>query len=168
MVLDLLRDPDHDGQIRHLYRHNHEAMIWIATWVVLCYKNGEYVGNSHDERLALWCTGNYEDCAVEKRAFLGTSCKQKPQEEWKKEWFIIQSLLAQLSQRMIDRNTAESQRRNTAMALGIPYQKPVEKDDPDEVLSAQWVVLEDLAAKYPNYVEYVLRYKPDFLVEESA
>ncbi|KAI0075251.1 hypothetical protein K474DRAFT_1709148 [Panus rudis PR-1116 ss-1] len=168
VALDLLEDPDHDYQIRHLFRHNHEATIWIATWVVLCYKDGEYVGNSHNERLALWCTGNYGDCAVRKRAFLWDLSEQKPQEEWEKEWFIVESLLEQLYQRMNDRNTAKLQRRKTAKKLGIPYQKLVEKDDPNEVLRAQWVVLEDLAAEYPDFVEYVLRYKPDFLVEESA
>ncbi|KAI0076861.1 hypothetical protein K474DRAFT_1675272 [Panus rudis PR-1116 ss-1] len=165
MALDLLENSQ--GQIRHLYRHDHEATIWIATWVVLCYKNGEYVGNSHNERLALWRTGSYADCAVEKFAFLRKLWKQKPQEEWKKEWFIVESLLEQLYQRMNDRNTAESQRRKTARRLGIPYQKLVEKDDPNEVLRAQWVVLEDLAAEDPD-VGYVLRYKPDFSVKESA
>ncbi|KAI0075250.1 hypothetical protein K474DRAFT_1557786, partial [Panus rudis PR-1116 ss-1] len=30
MALELLENSE--GQIRHLYRHDHEATIWIATW----------------------------------------------------------------------------------------------------------------------------------------
>ncbi|KAI0070462.1 hypothetical protein K474DRAFT_1670066, partial [Panus rudis PR-1116 ss-1] len=50
MALDLLLN--RQGQIQHLYRHAHEATIWIATWVFLCYANGRYVGNTHDPDLA--------------------------------------------------------------------------------------------------------------------
>ncbi|KAI0077315.1 hypothetical protein K474DRAFT_1661952 [Panus rudis PR-1116 ss-1] len=142
------------GQIQHLYRHDHEATLWIATWVFLCYANGKYVGNTHDP------------CRRLKWDFLGTLARQKPQKEWKAEWVIIAALLRDLrlahilhdEERMIQQENVHEEQ---------PYQPTMESDDPDHVLRQQWATIERVAAKNPE-LGYVLRYKPDFEVERSS
>ncbi|KAI0070451.1 hypothetical protein K474DRAFT_1631793 [Panus rudis PR-1116 ss-1] len=167
MALDLL--VNRQGQIQHLYRHDHEATIWIATWVFLCYANGKYVGNLSNPQLAHWQTGSYQDCANLKSGFLTNHLlTAKPQEEWEEEWDIISELLADLNVRLANRNqalTRQRSRKGSAKLVGGPM--IVEADDPDNVLRQQWAIIEGVAAENPELV-YVLRYKPDFEVEGTS
>lgn len=156
MALDLLQYGE--GQIRHLYRHDHEATIWIVTWVFLCYKNGKYVGNSHNPRLGRWRTGNYIDCSEAKKAFLLTLAQQEAQEEWKFDWKFVLSLLRDLRNGVLSRDDQREQ----------PHQPVTEEDDPDGVLRAQWATIERTVTAFPEDLGYVLRYKPDFSLKKSA
>ncbi|KAI0070460.1 hypothetical protein K474DRAFT_794887 [Panus rudis PR-1116 ss-1] len=159
MALDLLKHQH--GQIRHLYRHDHEAMIWIATWVILCYANGKYVGNTQDPDLALWRTGSYKECRRLKSDFLLNNLfTQKPQEEWKAEWVIIAALLhdLRLAHILHDRERRKQQKN---MHEEQPYQPTMESNDPDSVLRAQWATIERVVGKRPQALGYVLCYKPD-------
>ncbi|KAI0713709.1 hypothetical protein C8Q76DRAFT_468586 [Earliella scabrosa] len=67
IAIDLLRVDGIGGKVAHLYRHDHESLTWILTWVCYCYTDGSYEpGNP----LSLWRT-DYQTCIVQKMAFLG-------------------------------------------------------------------------------------------------
>ncbi|KAI0070461.1 hypothetical protein K474DRAFT_1670064 [Panus rudis PR-1116 ss-1] len=165
MALDLL--VNRQAQIHPLYRHDHEATLWIATWVFLCYANGKYVGNPSNPHLAHWQTGSYQDCANLKGGFLMNHLStQKPQEEWKWEWDIIAALLDDLRVGHI-LHDRERRKQQENVHEEQPYQPTMESDDPDNVLRQQWAIIEGVAAEDPE-LGYVLGYKPDFEVEGTS
>ncbi|KAL1943780.1 hypothetical protein VTO73DRAFT_4225 [Trametes versicolor] len=69
MAVDLLCEEACRGEVRHLYRHDLEAFLWIFVWVLCCYKDGKEI-SPLPKTYRLWTLGDTTMCRVSKRDLL--------------------------------------------------------------------------------------------------
>ncbi len=65
MAVDLLCEEACRGEVRHLYRHDLEAFLWIFVWVLCCYNNANEVSPLPDT-YRLWNMGDTVACQSSK------------------------------------------------------------------------------------------------------
>ncbi|OJT07299.1 hypothetical protein TRAPUB_1835 [Trametes pubescens] len=65
MAVDLLCEEACRGEVRHLYRHDLEAFLWIFVWVLCCYNNANEVSPLPDT-YRLWNSGDTVACQSSK------------------------------------------------------------------------------------------------------
>ncbi|KAL1738644.1 hypothetical protein HDZ31DRAFT_69779 [Schizophyllum fasciatum] len=74
MAIDLLSEEALSGQVKHLYRHDLEAMFYILVWVLCCYKDGcrlHPLPSKFDE----WTQSTMAHCYYLKNSLLGDGWK---------------------------------------------------------------------------------------------
>lgn len=121
-ALELLTDEYWNGEIKHLYRHDLEAFIWILPWVFLQYEGRKL---SKKPVFECWSSSDYIAVGAFKMRYLYASRhNDKPMECWKEEWQFARRLLAWLRR-------TETARVESADSVDPFIQQPV-KDAPVE------------------------------------
>ncbi|KIK34035.1 hypothetical protein CY34DRAFT_664792 [Suillus luteus UH-Slu-Lm8-n1] len=104
MALDLLTEEAIEGQVKHLYQHDAESLIWVLTWVCICYEDGVYIGKGtkiHD-----WLRVDAPRCHEKKSSFLGHGRKViQPSSPHEVIWEVAESCLEAIAQHYVPRKT---------------------------------------------------------------
>ncbi|TRM57761.1 hypothetical protein BD626DRAFT_464553 [Schizophyllum amplum] len=108
MAIDLLSPEAMRGEVRHLYRHNLEAMIWVFVWIMCCYNAGR--SRPVPEEVAEWTKQDPKAARGGKRSFRNNFSRTEavnfanlfegiqPEETdeaekvWKEHWALVRDL----------------------------------------------------------------------------
>ncbi|KAI5832627.1 hypothetical protein K523DRAFT_234840 [Schizophyllum commune Tattone D] len=93
MAIDLLQPKALKGQVRHLYRHDLEAFVWILVWVVCCFHEGKRLAplpNAFDR----WTLGDPSQCLSSKRTILDDGWPGKEEGTPTANWVDREEVLA--------------------------------------------------------------------------
>ena len=148
LAIDLLKEEGIGGKVAHLYRHDHESLTWILTWVCYCYTDGNYdPGNP----LSLWGT-DYQTCSDKKMAFLGNPLSMLASlRPWAQPWrLLLEARLVLLQEQYL---------------VFLHTQPPPNRDEPAAAWAAYWDGMKSWLERKPDdpiLRHVVTTYMPDF------
>ncbi|TRM57877.1 hypothetical protein BD626DRAFT_204483 [Schizophyllum amplum] len=177
--IDLLDavDRGRGGKVRHLYRYDLEALVWVLTWTVCCYENGmrrqplppymrKWVSVRRPDRIRrlneTWVDADPHSCSLAKDDFIRTFPEQVPHETWTPGHKLAILLLDNMSwlqyQRQTDRRLGRidadfrqlmAQKKFHELYLRIiSREEPEEPDEPLACWRALWVSVRDVIEEY--------------------
>ncbi|KAI0666869.1 hypothetical protein C8Q78DRAFT_983472 [Trametes maxima] len=99
MAIELLTTEALSGCVRHLYRHDLEAMFWVYIWVVCCYGNGKRL-EPLPAKFAEWTTGDVTECRQSKEDLLARGWEgYEPDKTWETESALSDHMLLHMTER---------------------------------------------------------------------
>ena len=149
LAIDLLKEEGIGGKVAHLYRHDHESLTWILTWVCYCYTDGNYdPGNP----LSLRRT-DHQTCITQKTAFLaGLQSMLASLRPWALPWrLLLEARLLLL--------------REVYLKMDYERSQPLSDwDDPEAAWGAYWSLMKTCLEREPDdpiLHHVVTTYMPD-------
>lgn len=102
MALDLLTKEYFAGKVPRRYRHDAESFIWVLTW--LCLYG---VTDEQDKSLAMWKTGDYQECKKERSSFLFDTSRYQCRHRFDVLWNLTRKLLKGIAMDRMQRDENE-------------------------------------------------------------
>ncbi|TRM67315.1 hypothetical protein BD626DRAFT_99120 [Schizophyllum amplum] len=135
MAIDLLSPEAMRGEVRHLYRHDLEAMIWVFVWIMCCYNAGR--SRPVPEEVAEWTVQDPDAADGGKRKFSSRFNRSVAAPSW-----VAECPLAIL---LVNRVQGDLHEREKAVTLASVFGgiQPEETDEPEKVWKEHWALVKD-------------------------
>ncbi|TRM57764.1 hypothetical protein BD626DRAFT_586521 [Schizophyllum amplum] len=156
MAIDLLTPQAMRGEVRHLYRHDLEAMIWVFVWIMCCYDEGKQ--RTVPEEVAEWTAQDPKAARGGKRSFPDSFSQSVAAPSWAVEYPLANLLVDHMADSLRERAKAINVSRRTVGAQ-------VQPDEPDESRKAwkeHWALVKSMCADDNSKLHYMKKLLPKY------